>query len=87
MVFLQTRGSYCLAKAGQAVTGLTSRPWEAASRKCHRSALKEQNSLADIDIPNAKIECQAFADSGGGVIVSIFVNDHEARKGIEEGRK
>jgi hypothetical protein len=40
--------------------------------------------LADFDIPNAKIECQAFADSGGGVIVSIFVNDHEARKGIEE---
>jgi hypothetical protein len=73
-----------LAKAGQAVTGVDVKTLETASRKCHRSALKEQNSLADFDIPNAKIECQAFADSGGGVIVSIFVNDHEARKGIEE---
>jgi hypothetical protein len=73
-----------LAKAGQAVTGVDLKTLEAAARKCHRLALKEQSSLADFDIPNAKIECQAFADSGGGVIVSIFVNDHEARKGIEE---
>jgi hypothetical protein len=73
-----------LAKAGEAVTGVDVKTLEAASRKCHRSALKEQDSLADLDIPNAKIECQAFADSGGGVIISIFVNDHEARKGIEE---
>jgi hypothetical protein len=73
-----------LATAGQAVTGVDLKTLEAAARKCHRLALKEQSSLADFDIPNAKIECQAFADSGGGVIVSIFVNDHEARKGIEE---
>jgi hypothetical protein len=54
-----------LAKAGQAVTRVDVKTLEAASRKCHRSALKEQDSLADLDIPNAKIECQAFADSGG----------------------
>jgi hypothetical protein len=75
-----------LAKAGQAVTGVDTKTLEAASRKCHRLALNDKDTLADFDIPNTKIECQAFADSGnsGGVIVSIWINDHEARKGIEE---
>jgi hypothetical protein len=73
-----------LAKAGKAVTGVDLKKLESASRQCHRSALKDKSELADLDIPNAKIECQAFTGAGGGVVVSIWINDHEARKGIEE---
>lgn len=73
-----------LAKAGKAVTGVDVRTLEAASRKCHRAALKDKSELADIDIPNAKIECQAFTRDGGGVNIHIWMNDHEAQKGIEE---
>jgi hypothetical protein len=73
-----------LAKAGKAVTGVDLKELEAASRQCHRSALKDKSELADIDIPNAKIECQAFTRDGGGVNISIWINDHEARKGIEQ---
>jgi hypothetical protein len=57
---------------------------ETASHKCHRAALKDKSELADVDIPNAKIESQAFTRDGGGVNVHIWMNDHEARKGIEE---
>lgn len=73
-----------LAKAGKAVTGVDLRKLESASRQCHRTALKDKAELADMDIPNAKIECQAFTRDGGGVNISIWMNDHEARKGIEE---
>lgn len=75
-----------LAKAGKAVTGVDVKKLESASRQCHRSALKDKTELADLDIPNAKIECQAFTRDGGGVNISIWMNDHEARKGIEEPR-
>lgn len=73
-----------LARAGKAVTGVDVNTLEAASRKCHRAALKDESELADIDIPNAKIECQAFTRDGGGVNIHIWINDHEARKGIED---
>ena len=73
-----------LAKAGKAVTSVDLKRLESASRQCHHSALKDKTELADIDIPNAKIECQAFTRDGGGVNISIWVNDHESRKGIEE---
>jgi hypothetical protein len=73
-----------LAKAGKAVTGVDLKKLEFASRQCHRSALKDKSELADLDIPNAKIECQAFTRDGGGVNISIWMNDHEARKGIED---
>ena len=73
-----------LAKAGKAVTGVDVSKLEAASRKCHRTALKDKTELADLDIPDAKIECQAFTRDGGGVSISIWMNDPEARKGIEE---
>jgi hypothetical protein len=73
-----------LAKAGKAVTGVDLKKLEFASRQCHRSALKDKSELAALDIPNAKIECQAFTRDGGGVVISIWMNDHEARKGIEE---
>jgi len=73
-----------LAKAGKAVTGVDLKKLELASRQCHRSALKDKSELADLDITNAKIECQAFTAAGGGVVISIWINDHEARKGIEE---
>ncbi|MEK9282827.1 hypothetical protein MTR72_24885 [Bradyrhizobium sp. ISRA442] len=73
-----------LATAGKAVTGVDARTLESASHKCHRAALKEKSELADLDIPNAKIECQAFTRDGGGVNIHIWINDHEARKGIEE---
>jgi hypothetical protein len=73
-----------LAKAGNAVTGVELNKLESASRQCHRSALKDESELDDLDIPNAKIECQAFTRDGGGVVISIWINDDEARKGIEE---
>jgi hypothetical protein len=73
-----------LARAGKAVTGVDVETLEAESHKCHRAALKDESELADIDIPNAKIECQAFTRDGGGVVIHIWMNDHEARKGIEE---
>jgi hypothetical protein len=73
-----------VARAGRAVTGVDIKKLETASRRCHRSALKDKSELAELDIPNAKIECQAFTRDGGGVQMSIWVNDHEARKGIEE---
>ena len=73
-----------LVKAGKAVTGVDLKELESASRQCHRSALKDKTELADIEIPNAKIECQAFTRDGGGVNISIWINDQESRRGIEE---
>src|SRR6202451_3926205 len=73
-----------LVKAGKAVTGVDLKELESASRQCHRSALKDEAELADTEIPNAKIECQAFTRDGGGVNISIWISDHESRRGIEE---
>jgi len=73
-----------LAKAGKAVTGVDLEKLESASRQCHRSALKNKTKLADLDIQSAKIECQAFTRDADGVNISIWINDHEGRKGIEE---
>jgi len=73
-----------LALAGKAVTGVDTKILETASHKCHRAALKDKSELAGIDVPNAKIECQAFTRDGGGVDIGIWINDHEARKGIED---
>jgi hypothetical protein len=73
-----------LVKAGKAVTGVDLKELESASRQCHRSALKDKAELADIEIPNAKIECQAFTRDGGGVNISIWINDQASRRGIEE---
>jgi len=49
-----------LAKAGEAVTGADLKKLESASPQCHRSALQDRTELAYIEIPSAKIECQAF---------------------------
>lgn len=65
-----------LAKAGAAVTGVGLKSLEAASRKCHRSALKDESELAGLEVENAKIECQAFTRDGGGVNIHIWMNDH-----------
>jgi hypothetical protein len=73
-----------LVRAGKAVTGVDLNELQSASRQCHRSALKDKTELADIEIPNAKIECQAFTRDGGGVNISIWISDHESRRGIEE---
>ena len=64
-----------LVKAGKAVTGADLKQLESASRLCHRSALKDKTEPVDIEIPNAKIECQAFTRDGGGVNISIWTND------------
>jgi hypothetical protein len=70
-----------LAKAGKAVTGADLKKLESASRQCYRSALRDKTELADMEIPNAKIECQAFALDGsgtnnrGGMNISISIND------------
>jgi hypothetical protein len=64
-----------LAKAGKAVTGANLKKLESTSHQCHRSALKDRTELANIEIPNAKIECQAFTRDGGGVNISIWIDD------------
>jgi hypothetical protein len=66
------------------VTGVDPKQLEQSIRKCHRRALKETGGVTELETPNAKIECQAFTRSGGGVFISIWVNDYEARKGIDE---
>jgi hypothetical protein len=73
-----------LARAGKAVTGVDVKTLERASRNCHRAALKDKSELSDLDIPNAKIECQASTREGGGVNIHIWMNDHEARKAVAE---
>ena len=50
----------------------------------YRAALKDKSEQADMDIPNARLECQAFTRDGGGVNIHIWMNDREAGKGIEE---
>jgi hypothetical protein len=64
-----------IAKAGKAVTGADLKKLESASRQCYRSALKDKTELADMEIPNAKIECQAFTPDGGGMNISIWIDD------------
>jgi hypothetical protein len=64
-----------LAKAGKAVTGADLNRLISASRECYRSALKASTELADIEIANAKIECQAFAFDNGKMNISIRMND------------
>lgn len=49
-----------------------------------RMGERRKTELAELEIPNAKIERQAFTRDAGGVSMSIRVNDHEARKGVEE---
>ncbi len=66
------------ATAGKAVTGVDPRKLESAIRKCHRAALKDESELSDVEIPNAKIECQAYTRDGGSVGVSIWINDKKA---------
>jgi hypothetical protein len=72
------------AKAGRAVTGVD-RDWlEAAIRKCHRVALKDPSEESDVEIPHARIECQAFTHDGGGVVMSIWITDRGPPKAPEE---
>lgn len=70
-------------KAGSAVTGEAPEKLEAAIRKCHRDALKDRLESSELELANAKIECQAFVRDRGGTSISIWINDNEARKGIE----
>jgi len=72
------------AKAGKAVTGVDANSLVSALHKCHRAALKDSSELSDLEISNAKIECQAFTRDGGGVSMGVWINDHGARKGIED---
>jgi hypothetical protein len=64
-----------LAKVGKAVTGADLKKLQSASRQCFRSALEDKTELADVEIPNAKIECQAFTLDGGGVNVSVWMDN------------
>ena len=61
---------WLLVKGGKAVTRVDVKELESASRQCYRSALKSKTELADIEIPNAKIECQAFTRDADGVSIS-----------------
>jgi hypothetical protein len=62
-----------LAIAGKAVTDVDVQLLMAASRSCHRDALRASSKLADVEISRAKIECQAFTRDGGGVDISIWL--------------
>jgi hypothetical protein len=53
-----------LAKAGKAATDVDVSKLDAASRECHRTVLKDKSELADLDIPNARTERQAFNRDG-----------------------
>ncbi|MGA3063950.1 MAG: hypothetical protein ABSD90_12115 [Methylocystis sp.] len=72
------------AKAGNAVTGEDLKKLDVGIRECHRSALKGKSEVSDLEVAGAKIECQAFTRDGGGTLMSIGINDHEARQGVEE---
>jgi hypothetical protein len=66
-----------LATAGAAVMGLDPKLLEAAAHRCHRAALKDKSELADADLKDAKVECQAFTRDGGGVVISIAKPDRK----------
>ena len=63
-----------LARAGAIVTLVDWRKLEAASRKCYRAALKAKYLVADLYIPQARINCQAFTRDGGADI-TISMSD------------
>jgi len=63
-----------LAKAGKAVTGADLEELGSASRECFRSAQKDKREPADMEIPNAKIECKAFT-LGDVTNISIWTGD------------
>jgi hypothetical protein len=60
-----------LAAAGNAVTGVDPKRLEDGAHSCHRAALKDTSELADLDLGEAKIECQSFKRNGGGVVIAI----------------
>jgi hypothetical protein len=64
-----------VAKAGKAVTGADLKELQSASSRCYRSALKDKTEPAGIEIPNAKIKCQAFTCDGAGINVSFWIDD------------
>lgn len=60
-------------RAGAVETGAAPARLEAAIRKCHLSALKDKKwEMGEIELPRAKVECQAFTRDGGGVSLSIW---------------
>ncbi|MGY0573243.1 hypothetical protein ACTGJ9_020875 [Bradyrhizobium sp. RDM12] len=61
------------ATAGNAVTAVDLEKLEAAARRCHRAALKDESELARIELREAAIECQAFTRDGGGVVVDVAI--------------
>jgi hypothetical protein len=60
-----------VAKAGKAVTGADLKELQSASSQCYRSALKDKTEPAGVEIPNAKIKCQAFTRDGAAINVSF----------------
>jgi len=63
------------SRAAKAVTVVELGRLEEAIRRCHHAALKHKSELSDMEIPNAKIDCQAFTRNGGGVNVGIYKSD------------
>jgi len=60
-----------IARAGSAVTGADLKKLETAAHRCHRAALKDESELATVELQDAAVECQAFTQNGGGVVVDI----------------
>jgi hypothetical protein len=68
------------AKAGRAVTGENIEVLDQGMRQCQREALKSETESADLETPNARIECQAFTHDGGRAAVDIWFLDEDILK-------
>jgi hypothetical protein len=62
------------AKVGRAVKGVDVRKARSCIPPLPSLGTEDKTELADIDIPNARIECQAFTRDRG-VNESIWMND------------
>ena len=66
---------WLLVKGGKAVTRVDVKELESASRQCYRSALEDKTKLVGVEIPNAKIKCQALTRDGSDINISIWTDD------------
>jgi hypothetical protein len=61
-----------LSQAGAVVMSKPVTIVRQSSQRCHRTALKDSDELAQIRAGGLQIECQSFTRDGGGTIISIF---------------
>jgi hypothetical protein len=68
------------AMGGQIVTDEPAATLQDGIKKCYQDALKNKSELSSVELPESKIECQAFTRNGGGVSLSIFADDGKDRE-------